>query len=45
MAGTVELKCEWAVNSWSGWEPCTEDGPWMFWECSEDAGGREKEGF
>ena len=45
MAGTVELKWEWAVNSWRGWLLWTEDGPWMLAEWREDAGGREKEGF
>ena len=45
IAGTVELKCEWAVNSCRGCVLCTDEGPWRLPEWREDAGGSEKEGF
>lgn len=45
IAGTVELKCECAENSWIGCVLWTEEEPWMFAEWRDDAGGREKDGF
>ena len=37
IAGTVELKCEWAVNSCRGCVLCTDEGPWRLPEWREDA--------
>ena len=44
MAGTVELKWEWAVNSWRGWVGVCRDEDVLWRPCAVDEESEEVEG-